>query len=537
MATAAQPQNSPPEKPAPRVFSETVPPHNLQAEQSVLGAMLIDRDAVIACRQVLRTDDFWAEKHRIIWRHMIHLHDQNRPIDLITLQAVLSKPLDKSGAGQSYFEAIGGLSYLTNLMNLTPTTANAGEYARLVADTATLRRLETAGRQIAVAAREAWQNGQDPDTASAEASGTLRKAVIQDERTGLRSVSGIVDRARQRIAAMGKPDPNRLELGLRELDAFAWIRSELISIHAPSNNGKSTLARQIALNVAKRNGHVAFFALETHQEQMESLLIAQESRLSLHRIRNMDRYPLSEEEQRRLVAGAEQVEALTPRLYFDYTTMLAWEHVRTKCLQLAMRTGDIALVLIDYTDLLDKTGMDGKRHEQQLVWLHQQGKILAKELNALVIFLDQAPIEMLRRADPTPALHDFEYAKGIPKACDGCVGLIIPKKCSESLVGKNRIIPSFRVPHGGPLAYNDTRLQNVLLAAITKGRFMDTGYLLPVYHHGPSGFIGNLWQRPWDAPEDKPGAEGTGSPVVERPKAEQQRNWTRDVPVDDDAPF
>lgn len=539
MAAAAQPPGPPeqPQQPAPRFFSEQVPPHNLEAEQSVLGAMMLDEKAIVTARLALQPEDFYSEKHRIIYKAIVHLHDQHKPVDLLTLQSVLKRSVSKSGEGDTYLEAIGGLMYLTHLMNTTPITSNVAAYVQEIVKAAKLRRLEAFGRQTMVRAREAFQTGEDPDNIIAATNGALRQVVVDDNQKGLVSVSGIVDRAQMRLASMGKPNPNRLEFGLKELDRFAWIRGEVISVHAPSGNGKSTLARQMGLNIAKRTGNVAFFALETFEEQMDDLLIVQEARLSQHRVRNMDRDPLNEEEQKRYLAAAEQVEGLKTRLFFDYTSLQNWEQIRVKVLQLAMRVGDVSTIFIDYTDLVDKEGLDTERHEQELIKLHYLGKALAKEVNALMIFLDQAPIEMLRRSDPTPTVFDFEYSRGIPKACDHCLGLIIPDNCRTARFGKTTVTPAFPVPKGDPMKYNDDRFKNVILAAYTKGRFAKPGYLFPLYHHGPSGYIGNLWQRPWEAPEDKPGAEGTGSPVVERPPAVQVRHWTKDVPVDEDAPF
>lgn len=501
-------------------FSERLPPQNLDAEQAVLGAMILDQDARITARLILTPEDFYADKHGVLFKAITYLQDKRRPVDLQTISDILKRPVQKGGS-DNWLTEIGGLLYLTNLMDSVPTTANVSAYAAIVATKAKLRRLANAGRAITEKAHEADDSSDEDATskAMAESESELRKVTLQGQQGGLKSIGGIVDRAKTKLSAMGQPNPNRLEFGIKELDQFAWMRGEVLSIHAPSGNVKSTIARQIVLNLAKRGKASGFFALETFADQMDDCLIATEGRLSLHRIRNMDREPLNQDEQRRYVEAAERIEAMRSLLYFDHIPMQKFDDVRTKVLQAAMKLGDLSIFVIDYADLLEKVGKE--RHEQMLIDIHYQGKALAKEVNALCLFLDQAPTEMLRRADPTPTIFDFEYAKGIPKACDGCIGLVVPENCRETQYGKNRVIPAFSMPGHDPIPYNDKRLQNVVIAAVTKSRYARPNYLLPLYHHGPSGFVGNLMQRPWEAPEGSTGREGPTT---------KQLTWAAEIP-------
>lgn len=507
-------------------FSGQALPQDLEAEQAVLGAMLISREAIVAAKLELPhgPDEFYAEKHQFIYRAIMTLFDKGKPVDTLTVRDALNKPVGQ-GEAETYLNWIGGEMYLVTLVNRTVTTANTAAYARMVANKAVNRRGIMAGLQIAARFREADRDTSDAEEATAaaraDAEAELRKVQIPGEKGGLQSIGGIVDRAKSKLASMGTRNPHRLEFGLKEWDRFAWMRGEVLSIHAPSGNIKSTLTRQMMINLARRKVPCAYFALETYEEQMDDCLIAQVGRLSLHRIRNMDREPLSTEEAKRYLEAAEEIESLKAYMYLNHVPLQRWGDIRAKILQFAMQHGDVGALFIDYTDLVEKSNEKGEsRHEQQLIRLHYEGKALAREVNALAVFIDQAPIEMLKRADPTPTMFDFEYAKGIPKACDHTVGLVLPANCKESQVGKQRIIPAFPVPKVGadPIPYNDRRWENVALAAYTKGRFARPGYLLPMYHHGPSGFIGNLARNPWDAPADQPAYHGAESPIDPQPQ-------------------
>lgn len=507
-----------------KVFDEQIPPQDLEAEQAVLGSMILDKDAIpVVQLELTGPEAFYAEKHAIIYRAITALADKGKPTDLITLQAVLKRPLTAGGA-ETYLGEIGGVPYLMNLTNTVPTTANVREYAKIVARKARLRSLLTAGKHIQDLAREAdaHEDGDADETVSkavAESQSTLRKVSQPQENQGLQPVKGMVAWAKERLAKMGTPDPRRIEFGLREWDSFAWLAGETLAIHAPSGNGKSTLLRALLQGAASKGSPAALFSLEMGEDQVKLCWVASDGHLSLRRLRNMDREPLHEREQTDFLEAAERIERLP--LYADFVPEQRMSDIRAKALAASMKYGGLKVIGIDYAGIVGDTPEAWQRHEQMLIKIHYEAQWLAREVGALVIMVDQAPDEMLRRPDPTPTVFDFADAKGIKRAVDHAVGLVIPQNCITTGSGKNQCIPAFPVPAGDPIKYNDKRLENALMCAYTKGRFTGSGFLLPLYHEKKSGYIGNLSKRPWEAPENSSATQG--------PETKQLR-WTTEVP-------
>lgn len=486
-------------------------PADYEAEQAVLGAMILEREAIITARLHLTgPDDFDAEKHQVIYRAINTLFDQGRPADLRTMVDILRGPVN-AGYPDTWLDHIGGVEYLLTLINGVPTTANVREYAKIVRRKAGLRRQIFAGLRIVDLAREADRETADAEEAAAKARANaeaeLRKVTVPTEKGGLEPIAGIAVRAREELANMGKPNPNRVEFGLKEFDHFAWMLGEIMAIHAPSGNGKSTVTRALLLGAAKRKQPCALFSLEMGRRSVEQTLIASEARLSLNRIRNMDREPLSADEARRYTEAAERLDPLP--LHIDYVPEQRMADIRAKSLAAAMKHGGLKVIAIDYAGIVGDTPESWQRHEQLLIRIHYEAQWLARELNALVIMVDQAPDDMLKRANPTPNATDFADARGIKRAVDHAVGLIIPQNCIENGAGRNRVLPSFPMPKGDPIPFNDQRLENVLLAAYTKGRFTGSGYLMPLYHQSFSGYIGNLAKRPWELTEGQAAYEAT----------------------------
>jgi replicative DNA helicase len=485
-------------------FSETVPPQLIEAEKSVLGALLLDRGTIPVVRTELDPEDFYYDRHGQLYRSILTLYDRNQPIDLITLQTLPN------------LDEMGGVLYLTSLMNSTTTTANVQAHARIVRRKAQLRRLKYAGLAIAALAQDADQSPEDLDEvvakATAEAEAKLRSTAVADRSGGLQRIQGIKERAREQLDRMGQKDPNRIEFGLSVFDQFAWLKGEEVAIHGPSGNGKSTLARALLTGAAKKGHAGAYFSLEMGQRNVESCFIAAEGRISLKRIRNMDRDPLTPQEQADYLAAADRLDQLP--IYADYIPFQRMQDIRAKALRAKAQYGELDLVVIDYAGILGDSPQSWQRHEQMLVRLHYEGQWLAKELGALVIMVDQAPMEMLSRPNPTPTIQDFREAKGIVQALDHAIGCVIPANCIPTEGRKGEPLkPTFPCPDGVMLPYNDRRLENVLMCAYTKGRFTGGGYLLPVYLDKPSGFIGNLDKMPWKLPDGQAVSGGLPTPV------------------------
>lgn len=506
-----------------QVFSERVPPHSTEAEQSVLGAMLIDREARISARLTVTADDFYAQKHATIYKAICYLQDKGRPVDIQTVADLLKRPIEKGGK-HTWIDEIGGIGYLMGLINVVPTTANVRAYAEIVTRKSRLRRLADTGLAIREAAFEADATGDEEAAAKAlaDSEAAVRGVTVQMQKGGLEPIKGISVRARERLQRVGQPDPKRIQFGLRELDQFAWKLGELVTVHAPSGHMKSRLTRAMAVGAAKRAQGAAYFSLEMGQDSIEEALIAAEGKISLMRLRNMDRSDLTREERLAYEMAADVLDPLP--LYFDYLPAQGMQAIRAKCLDAAMRFGDLRVIIVDYAGISGDRPDSKERHEQMLIRIHYELQWLCREIGALGVMIDQAPKQMTMRADPTPTDMDFRDAQGISQAVDHAVGLLVPSQCKKSGNGRSMITPTIQTPRKDlDLPFDDSRWRNTLLAVYTKGRMTGPGWMMPLYADGPSGRIGNLARRPWDLEEGHSPYEGNASPVTERPRMEQPK--------------
>jgi replicative DNA helicase len=384
---------------------DAIPPQNLEAEQSVLGAMLLDRLAVERAREILQPEDFYRDAHRRIFEAMWDLSERSEPVDLVTLSDTLRV--------RQALDQIGGVSYLATLADLVPSTSNVEYYARIVEQKATLRRLIEASNRIT-----GWAYEQ-PD-----------------------EVDSIVDRAEQEIFRVGRRQMGSSFYPLKSLVSQGWDDiekayeeqsevtgvdtgytrfnfmtsglqpSDLVIIAARPSMGKTAFSLGMAVNAAKSQPMaVAVFSLEMSKEQLTVRMITSEAKVNAHRLRTGY---LREGDWARIGEAVSRLAEL--RVYVDDSSDVTPVQMRAKCRRLAAEE-NLGLVVVDYLQLIRGNGRDENRN-QEITTIARQLKAMAKELNVPVVALSQLSRAVERREDKRPMLSDLRESGSIEAEAD-----------------------------------------------------------------------------------------------------------------------
>lgn len=372
-------------------------PANLEAEQAVLGSLLIDPDAIIKIASFLRAIDFFREWHQWIYSALLTLHERREPADFVTLVDELER--------NEQLEDIGGPAYITELINSTPTAIYVDYYARIVERTAILRRLIGAAEKIAeLAYDESNDVNEVVDRAEQIIFGVSESRIHRDLTPISTIMADVVDQidflARNQNRLMGVPT------GFVMLDKMlgGFQKSDLIIVAGRPGMGKSSLGLSIAQNAARRyNARVAVFSLEMSNEQMVQRLLSVESAIDNHRLRMGQIY---EDEWPILLEAANTLAA--SNIFIDDTPGASVMEIRTKARRLYAEHG-IDLILVDYMQLMSGGGRNsrGENRQQEISYISRSLKELARELNVPVIALSQLSRAVESRADNKPMLSDL----------------------------------------------------------------------------------------------------------------------------------
>ena len=373
-------------------------PANVEAEQAVLGSLLIDPDAIVKVSTTLRDSDFYREPHQWIYGALQALHERREPADFVTLVDELER--------NERLEEIGGPAYITQLINSTPTAIYVDHYARIVERTATLRRLIGAANQIAeLAYDESHDVNEVVDRAEGIIFGVSESRIHRDLTPVSRVLDEVVDQidflARNQNRLMGVP--TGFVLLDKKLGGFQ--KSDLIIVAGRPGMGKSSLGLSIAQNAARRyNARVAIFSLEMSSEQVVQRLLSIETAIDSHRLRMGQ---IDEEEWPILVEAANILAGTS--IFIDDTPSASVLEIRTKARRLYAERG-IDLIVVDYMQLMSGGGGGGPRGEnrqQEISFISRSLKGLARELNVPVIALSQLSRAVETRANNKPVLSDL----------------------------------------------------------------------------------------------------------------------------------
>lgn len=418
------------------------PPYNLEAEEAVLGSVLIDPESFFDVAQFLKPDDFHIVKHRWIWDVFMYLHDHNSPIDLLTTQQELDK--------RSQLNEIGGAAYITRLITLTPTAYNAAAYGRLVEEAATRRRLITAASEIA---KLAYEPGTDINTVVGESEKAL---FAVSERRSVRELRPVEDVASDYYDRIHYLYDHRGEMlgvptGFRDLDKLlgGMQQSDLLIVAARPGRGKTSLMLSMGLHAALvRRKQVAMFSLEMANDQLVQRLVSQETGINSHRLRTGQ---LDESEWPTFTKAIQDLSET--RLYLDDTPAISALQLRTKCRRLHSEV-KLDLIIIDYLQLMTGDSRNENR-AQEVSYISRSLKALARELKVPVLAAAQLNRAIEQRSGTKPPmLSDLRESGSIEQDADVVMFLHHPdewdddpqkKSITEVVVAKHRNGPTGEV--------------------------------------------------------------------------------------------
>jgi replicative DNA helicase len=373
---------------------ERTPPHDIQAEQSVLGGMLLSKDAITQVVEIIRSADFYRPAHQIIYESVVDLFSRGEPVDAISVNAELTKRGEAT--------RVGGAPYLHTLTEAIPTAANAGYYAKIVSDRAVLRRLVEVGTRIA---QIGYAGDGEVDDLVDHAQAEIYK--VAEKRTGEDYVvlGDIMPGALDEIEAIGANDGSMtgVPTGFADFDALTngLHPGQMVIIAARPAVGKSTLALDFARAASIKNDMASvFFSLEMGRNEIVMRLLSAEARVPLHTMRSG---LMTDDDWARLARRMGEV-AGAP-LFIDDSPNMSMMEIRAKCRRLKQQH-DLKLVIVDYLQLMSSPGRVESR-QQEVSEMSRSLKLLAKELEVPVIALSQLNRGPEQRTDKRPQVSDL----------------------------------------------------------------------------------------------------------------------------------
>ena len=383
-----------------------IPPQNVDAEMSLLGAVLIDEEVLADITEHVKPKDFYDKRHAVIYDAIMRLYEKNKPVDLLTLTDELKRKKE--------IDEIGGSAYLTELTNYVPTAAHAESYAELVAQKAVRRRLIKASGEIS-------ELGYDEQTTTQEllqqAEAELFSVSDQSLKQDLTSLESILTDSFDRLEELhrNKGALRGVRTGYRDLDNMTagLQRSDLIILAARPAMGKTTLVTNLAYNVATiAKQPVLFFSLEMSKEQLVDRMLADASGVDSWNIRTGN---LSDDDFSKLSeAMGEMAEA---PIFIDDTPGLSVLEMRTKARR-AAHDQPLGLIIIDYLQLMQGSGRDNGNRVQEVSEISRGLKLIARELNVPVIALSQLSRSVESRSPQIPQLADLRESGSIEQDAD-----------------------------------------------------------------------------------------------------------------------
>ncbi|MBR2704010.1 MAG: replicative DNA helicase [Clostridia bacterium] len=382
-----------------------VPPHDIEAEQAVLGCMITDKDAVIAAIESLAEEDFYREDNKLIYKAILNLYNRAEPVDIITLKSELSS------IGK--FDAIGGLEYLAELPEKVPTTSNVDKYIKIVKEKSELRTLIKTANDIITMS---YDPTQEVESIMDGAEKKIFNIMQKKNQEGYSSIKDILVDSFTELEELynRKQHVTGVPTGFIDLDRITagLHNSDLVLVAARPAMGKSAFALNIATNAAiEANKGVAIFSLEMSKEQMANRILGSVAMVDGNSIRTGR---IADDDWIKLATASGELSQTG--IVIDDTPGISVMEIRAKCRKLKMEK-DIGLVIIDYLQLVQASSRAGSR-EQEIAEISRSLKILAKEINVPVIALSQLSRAPEQRPDHRPMLSDLRESGSIEQDAD-----------------------------------------------------------------------------------------------------------------------
>ena len=386
-------------------MEQRIPPQNVEAEQAVLGAMLLSHDAVIVAMEKLQSQDFYRDVHRIIFEAMEHLHRENKEIDVITLPDELKR--------MKKLDDVGGLEYVLNLPNLVGSAANIEYYANIVAEKALARNLISTCTELTT---EAYDGQKETEALLDDAERRILQLSDTKNRGDFASVGAVVEVTLDKITKLyeNKAGLTGLPTGFRDLDRMTsgLQPSDLILVAARPSMGKTAFTLNIAQNVGVRQHKtVAFFSLEMSQEQLVQRLLCQIAHIDSQKLRTGQLN--SDEEWTRLTDACDKL--YESPIYIDDTPGISVAEMRSKARRLKSEHG-LDLIIVDYLQLMQ--GRNAESRQQEISEISRSLKALARELKVPLIALSQLSRSAESRQDKRPMLSDLRESGALEQDAD-----------------------------------------------------------------------------------------------------------------------
>lgn len=419
-------------------MEERIPPHSIEAEKSVLGAALLSKDALFDVIEVVKAKDFYDENHKEIFEAILELNRKNAPVDALTVAEELKK--------RNSLNMVGGRAYVASLSSGTPTTSNAMEYGKIVAEKAALRRLISTADDIVVKGYEGSMDANQmldyAESGIFEISQSRQKGQYTHLKDVLMTNIEIIDKASQMDGGL-----TGVTTGFRELDhkTSGLQKSDLIILAARPAMGKTAFALSLALNAAvKGKASIMMFSLEMSKEQLGQRLLSMESKVDMQSLKTgkLTRRDWDD------INIALDILSRT-NIHIDDTAGISIMEMKSKCRRLKAEEG-LDLVVIDYLQLMNPEGKADSR-TQEISVISRNLKLLARELDCPILVLSQLSRAPETRTDHRPMLSDLRESGSIEQDADIVIFLYrdeyynedteAPGEC-EVIVAKQRSGPT-----------------------------------------------------------------------------------------------
>ncbi|MFJ7935421.1 replicative DNA helicase [Sporosarcina sp. NPDC096371] len=385
---------------------DRIPPHNNEAEQSVIGAIFLEPQALITAAELLISEDFYRIAHQKIFETMIILSDKGQAIDVVTVTEELS--------AKKELEDVGGISYLMEIANSVPTAANIAHYARIVEEKALLRRLIRVATSIV---EDGYAREDEVEALLSEAEKKMMEVSNRKNAGDFRHIKDVLVETYDNIELLHtrQGDVTGIPSGFTDLDKMTagFQRNDLVILAARPSVGKTAFALNVAQNIAtKTDENVAIFSLEMGAEQLVMRMLCAEGNIDAQVMRTGR---LEAEDWRKLTMAMGSLS--NAGIFIDDSSGIRVNEIRSKCRRLQQEHG-LGMIIIDYLQLISGSGRAGENRQQEVSEISRSLKGLARELKVCVIALSQLSRGVEQRQDKRPMMSDLRESGSIEQDAD-----------------------------------------------------------------------------------------------------------------------